>query len=964
MTFAALSFTSPWILLGLAALPAIYYLLRFVPPRPETISFPPTKLLMGLVPDQRTPSQSPWWLTLLRMVVAACIILALSGPLLNPQAQVQGSGSGPILAVLDDGWAAASRWQRRQQALDDIVARAEDTEVPLYLTTTARRDAALRPTPPAEVRRLVSTLEPSPHTPDRAALAQRIRDSNLKQQSPWQVYWLTDGVEDEGAQPLREALAELASGGGSVRTITDEPARGALALFSPASSGSADITAVVKRAGSGVPRTGDIIALTAKGEQLARVSFSLGANETEASVTLPLPLELRNQVARIEIDSEDSAGAVYLLDSTSQRKKVGLIASESSEEAQPLLSPALYVQKALAPFTEVIDADTGNLDAATGRLLEQSPSIIMLSDVGRLVGQSYSRLEDWVKRGGTLVRFAGPRLEQGGDDLLPAPLRDGGRTLGGALTWADPQKPAAFEPSSPFSGLTIPADVTIKRQVLTDPSRFLPDAQVWARLEDGTPLVTARKVGSGLAVLFHVTANADWSTLPMSGLFVEMLRKMVEISPAILQPAANADAAASSSAPASAGAGAGVEAQPVARTGGALQAWRVLDGFGRLSQPRGNEQAVQSGELATLRPSAATPPGYYGPQLDLRALNVVADDQEMKPLMPPANALMAAYAPAHITKLGPWLFLAAFLLFVADSVVSALMFGSRAARTRLAGASAAILVAVMVAAPYPGVAQNAPPKPEDEAMRFALAASLETRLAYVVTGDTETDKVSHSGLSGLSRVLAARTAVEPGEPIGVDPARDELAFFPLIYWPVLRDAEGLPDAVLARVDAYMKQGGMIIFDTRESQSPGFGLTARGTIDTPLSRLLGKLDIPPLQKIPDDHVLTKAFYLVQSFPGRWNAGDLWVEARSESVQSGERRPVKADGVSSIIVTSNDFAGAWALNDVDRPMFACVPGGEDQREMSFRSGVNLVMYALTGNYKADQVHVPALLERLGH
>jgi hypothetical protein len=283
-------------------------------------------------------------------------------------------------------------------------------------------------------------------------------------------------------------------------------------------------------------------------------------------------------------------------------------------------------------------------------------------------------------------------------------------------------------------------------------------------------------------------------------------------------------------------------------------------------------------------------------------------------------------------------------------------------------AAGALALTIFCALPT-GFSAKAEPdaaKTGDEALRFALEASLDTRLAYVITGDAQTDRISRAGLAGLSRVLATRTAVEPGEPIGLDISRDELAFFPLIYWPVLPDARTLPDSVLAKVDAYMKQGGMIIFDTREEQSPGLALrrSAMGAIDTPLGRLLGKLDIPPLQKVPEDHVLTKAFYLIQSFPGRWDSGDLWVEARSERVKTQERRPVKADGVSSILVTSNDFAAAWALNESDRPMFACVPGGEEQREMAFRAGVNIVMYALTGNYKADQVHVPALLERLGH
>jgi Domain of unknown function (DUF4159) len=102
------------------------------------------------------------------------------------------------------------------------------------------------------------------------------------------------------------------------------------------------------------------------------------------------------------------------------------------------------------------------------------------------------------------------------------------------------------------------------------------------------------------------------------------------------------------------------------------------------------------------------------------------------------------------------------------------------------------------------------------------------------------------------------------------------------------------------------------------------------------------------------VLTKSFYLMQDFPGHWSGGTLWVEPVEDQVN---------DGVASLIVGGNDWAAAWALDARGQPLYPVVPGGEPQREQAYRFGVNLVMYALTGNYKTDQVHVPAILERLG-
>jgi Domain of unknown function (DUF4159) len=250
---------------------------------------------------------------------------------------------------------------------------------------------------------------------------------------------------------------------------------------------------------------------------------------------------------------------------------------------------------------------------------------------------------------------------------------------------------------------------------------------------------------------------------------------------------------------------------------------------------------------------------------------------------------------------------------------------------------------------------------------FAMKATQQTRLAYIVTGDADVDAVSKAGLQGLTLFLAQRTALEAGEPVGLDPARDELAFFPVIYWPIAPGAAKPTQAALERIDSYMKRGGTVLFDTRDAVDapPGPGGEMQGPGMVALRSILSSLDIPELEPVPRDHVLTKTFFLLPDFPGRFNNGQLWVEALpADPDEEASNRPARAgDGVSSILITSNDLAGAWAMRPDGQPMLPLVPGEPRQRELAFRAGVNIVMYALTGNYKADQVHIPALLERLG-
>ncbi|ODS03832.1 hypothetical protein AUC71_07485 [Methyloceanibacter marginalis] len=371
-------------------------------------------------------------------------------------------------------------------------------------------------------------------------------------------------------------------------------------------------------------------------------------------------------------------------------------------------------------------------------------------------------------------------------------------------------------------------------------------------------------------------------------------------------------------------------------------------------------------QLAKTVPGPDHPPGYYGPTGAARALNIVTPVTKLTPLPPVEGAsAVSGYTLKKPMALEPWLYVAALALFGLDILaVLALSTGFRFRRRQMATAAAIafVLALVPLALPAPASAAGAERAPEttgNPADDFALQASTKTRLAYVLTGDAEIDRTSEEGLGGLSKVLRARTALEPGAPMGVDIESDELSFFPILYWPVREDSEPMSDKTLAKVDAYMKQGGMIIFDTRDQERVAYG----GTQGKALTRLIGQLDIPPLEPVPENHVLTKSFYLMNSFPGRWDGGSLWLEAEPADEAERSERSRRTDGVSSLVITSNDLASAWALDEANRPIYPVVPGGEVQREMAFRAGVNLVMYALTGNYKADQVHVPALLERLG-
>ncbi len=928
-----LTFTVPLVLTALAALPAIWLLLRITPPQPKRVDFPPLKILADLRPEQETPARTPWWLLLMRLLLAAFLILAASGPIWNPLAE--DSSRAPLLLVVDNGLAAAHDWRDRMNLASERIEAAGRDGRTVAILGTAEPSAALELTNPAAALERLRSLKPQPHLQDRRAHLESIR--RLLESTPdAHIVWISDGVAGVDGQGFIDGLAQMTDG--QRVTILKSERASTLALAGVENAGGR-LNARIVRAEPNGRDSGTLRALDLKNLPLADMRFSFDANATETSVAFDLPTEIRNSIARIEILGENSAGAVNLIDERGKRRRVGLVFGGTVDQTQPLLSPLYYIERALSPYSE-IRMGRGGVADAVNQLIEEQVSVLVLADVGGLDRQTLGKVSAFVEQGGLLLRFAGSRLAAGNDELVPVRLRRGGRSLGGSLSWDTPKTFAPFTRESPFFGLAVPDEIGIRRQILAEPDGDLP-SRTWASLADGTPIVTADRRGDGLVVLFHVTADATWSNLPLSGLFVDMLRRITALSGTTGDVNAEARAA---------------EIETIAPR-------LTLDGYGVFTTPPANARAIP--RTYAERATGEHPPGFYGPVDSSLALNALLPGDKLVPLnVTPLDARVAPLAGAQTVDLRMPLFMLALILLLADTLASLWLGGhlsNLSGRLRKAGATAAILLASMMllTSGFDARAQELNSRQFDENASPALV----TRLAYVVTGDADVDEASRAGLMGLTQILSQRTALTPGDPIGIDPSKDEVAFYPLIYWPIVATRPMPPEAAIRKLDAFMKGGGTVIFDTRDafSNRPDGAVSAEGQY---LRRMLATLDIPELEPVPNNHVLTKTFYILDAFPGRYATGQTWVEALPPQAEGEENRPARSgDSVSPIIITSNDLAAAWAVGPRGEYLFPVVGSDQRQREMAYRSGINIVMYSLTGNYKADQVHVPALLERLG-
>jgi len=845
-----LLFATPWLLAALAALPALWLLLRLVPPPPRSVRLP-TLTLLG-VRDQTPPpaGRPPWWLTALRLGAVSLLILGLAGPTLKPDTSV--APPARLTLVIDNGWIAGAAWPRIEAAALERLDALRLSGTRVAVVTTAPPPGgwpAGGPRPPrftdvATARATVQALKPWPWATDRAAAARAIPADGA-------TVWISDGQATPGDAAFRTALR-----GAEVAVI--EPATAALAMAGPSRDGW--IGQIVRS-----PGAPDRIALAARDSRgLLLGREDLAVDDALVPARLPLDPAASARVARIEAEPGGHAGAVHLATAADDHPRVALVDGARQDEAPPLASAAFYVRRALEPHSTLV-----RITAAAA--VRDPAALVILVDAPVAPGPLADALRRKAEGGAVIVSFAGPRIAEGGTALAPAPLRRGARALGGVLSWQKPLVIGGTAPDGPLAGLALPPEATVARQILAQGEA--PGTMRWAWLSDGTPLVTARRVGAGLLVLVHTAPEPGWSALPLTGTLETMLRRLLPLA-----------------------------RDPQALDIGATRPFvleSMLGADGTFTEPP-IRAVIPAVDWPRAVAGAATPPGLYRSGDTVRPL-----DLQLGPtfrFVPARTAGLRVSTPGDApVDLGGPLILAAVLLFAIDALVALALRGALPA-------AAALAVAWMAPSP-------------------AEAAQAVVQLAYVRTGDATIDRTSADGLAGLGDVLRTRTAVAPGPPAGVDPARDGLGRYPVLYWPVTARQRLGPDAA-ARLRDYLDRGGLILFDLPMSGDPAAART-----------LLAPLGLPPLAELSAKHVLARSFYLLRTPPP-----GTWVEAGTDG-SSGR--------VSGVVLARGGWAAKWR-----RDSAVAWP----EREAAWRFGVNVVLYALTGTYKADGVHTRNLLDRM--
>ncbi len=845
------SFAAPWAFAALLALPLLWWLLRLTPPRPKRVLFGAFPLLKNLQTTQQITARAPWWLWLLRLILAATIITAAAHLQYNAPTDQADADNTALILVTDNSAAAAANWPWLQSQTQRVLAdAAQNNRAVLWLTTTGKNKYGLQLA--STVAAQIATAQPSPWPANLTELTDQLANNAIAPDA--EIIWLNSGAYPDFPSELTDALANY-----SKLTVLQAPAQ--LAWLSNWQNHAVTVERFNQN-----PQAGQLNWLDAQGHLLSSQSFDWPAAQTRLTIPANFPADKSHLIHAVQLAGQSHAGAMWLLDPPGLPPS-GIVKPSATHYSTPLLNPIYYLNNALQTLGAKPQIDE------LAVLLNQHLPIIMLPDIV-LDATQQNAVHTYIAQGGLLIRWLGPATLPALDDTLyPIPFLRQLRNSNSLTEHADILTAQAWPAHSALQAVPLPGDLTFAKVMDLLPAN--PNVTVLGSLQNQTPWLASQKIGKGQLIAIYTSATPEWSNLPITPLMPNLIA-------ALLQQA-DIDQ---------------ITTEPINRSDFVMQ--QMVNAFGQIVKPT-SPALILNNDTNIITP--ATPPGKYQNNTATRFLNLGANWQGLMPFDHwPANTQFDyRTTPPASQDYSGYLWLAALCLLLIDSYVTLSMRGLLP-RWPHGKSLAALGLLLILWAPQ------------------AHAAD-EMGLGYL--GPPQ--QPLQQALTTLQQNLNTRTTATFSAPIAVEPNTADLALFPVLFWQPTTSALA-PNAAPA-MQNYLSKGGMlVIFAGDDAQN--------------LATITKNLQLPALQTLPANHVLWHSFYLLQA--GAWLTQPIWLDQIAVNHESQ---------IASVIILPADLLDKMAD-----------PANTD-RETAVRLFINVMIYALTGDYKSDQVHLPYILERLG-
>ncbi len=890
-----IGFYNAYALFGLVLTPIIWVIVKSFPPIPKSYNFSSFFLLEKIDLDSSKNDKTPLWLVIFRMLFFILIVFFFSKPFIKNTNPIETEKYEKYLIIADLGWSMAKEWSDFKESVLEIGKEAEKRKKKILLLHTnleSFQDIKVFETSDS-LNYYLETLSPLPMQFKTSSLQKITKDKSIFEDC--KIFFISSKFDFENSSEHFNNYKFIRDNSNDYFFINPIDS---ILIIDSLKINQDKIECKISRLGKNNFEQDFFLNIeTINSEIIYNNTHKIDKNKKNKVIDLSFPIEIINQIKSIKIVGQNHAGAKYYFDDFSKKKKIAILTDDQSYKESPLLSPTYYIKKSLDTrhFVKVLEIED---------TIEKTYSTIIIPENVKITNKLDQNLNKWLFDGGTLIRFAGEGLAGKISSLLPyqeafSSIRyiDGQLTINNKLFISD------FDKESIFYDIKIPRDITIYKQLIFDSNAE--KANILAKLSDNTPLISMKKFGKGEIILFHIGANNDWSNLPMSSLFPDMINRILLFSKNYTSSNLKN-----------------------------LSLNKEIDGFGNLVSAKKILTMDSFDNLVNIKPSLKSPPGQYENNEISIALNL-STNINYSNIENNYSGVISNYSFKNAKDLSGAILKIILTMFIIDIIIT-IMIKNKISIFTIFSSNNNLLLFILFFLTF---------------IQVDIARTNDTYLAYIKINNTEVDKISANGLETLRNLLKTRTSISPKGVIGIDIKNNDIFSYPFIYWPLTKNLLNIGNIETKKIKNYLNNGGIILFDIIGFTRQNLNLKDKKFQD--IRNFLYEIGADELTIIPREHTLTKSFYLLNKFPGKWDNKILFIENSNLEYK---------DGVSSIILGFNDWAKAWALDNNNVALFPVVPGGERQRELAYRFGINIAMYALTGNYKSDQIHSKSILNRL--
>lgn len=899
--FQKISFVYPYSLILLIFLPFLIRFLITSPLLPKLKKFPSIIFLANYKSIDQKSAKLNYPIIILRLLIILFLIFAFSNPIFSSGNTKKSSD----LIIIDNGWTSGTIWNVRKQKIIELLSAKEIKNQEFFLLTTTElaneKLSNYNSKNFAEAINFVKSIKPLSWSPNYKNVKRSVED---RIDSFDKVYWFTEKTINTEKSNLLNFLKNYNL---TIVASSENEIPPVLKVFPENDTTyKIEIHHYKKKFTKGT-----INCFDEEQRLIFRQKFEQKIVENEDTFTtkfeLKLPYQIKDKIFYFQLDDINSVSTKFFLNRLRQKKVIGIVNDKKNEV--DFQRGSYYTRKGVEKNNVIIEE-------GLSKLLTKSVSSIFIDDSNSTNNIKEQTLS-WIKSGGIMIKYGGPNLLSTFADnpnnifLNKLSLSKIETTLDSKLSLKKNLKiKEETDEEEFFFGIKIPNEIVVKKYIQLDISYLTNDVEVLLRLENGAPIISSSKVGSGRIIFFHIPVNNLWSNFPLSYSFIEIIQRIINLSKGIDEKKERI-----------------------------FQPYLSLDAIGNFLPASAQVLSVNN-----FKPSNSIvlnynqPPGIYKDYDGFIAVNFgnnFSNSYKFKNLG--SNLNFEELITDKSISLRPILLTLAILFFLIDTLITLYLRGLIRFDYLLRIFPKVFMIIFITLISKTIIAKD-----------ISKDKISETKIGYILTNNSLIDENSRNGLMQISKFVSKKTASILNKPEGINLQNQELFYYPLIYWPLINTNIKLSSEESKKINSFLKDGGLLLVDCKLNFST-FDL------DNCLAKFKDLVKISELSKfskLGKNHGIAKSFYLIENFPGVENNEVFFSKVDSQF----------NDNAASVVLSNNNWSNAWAKDSNENFIFPLLDNSENQRITSIRFGINLVIYALTGNYKADQIHVPEILKRL--